>query len=102
MNSNALRRKSTKRVYLARVRACIVWAAMLSHVGDQTYREWRKGNYFVRTAMTSTFPQAAVSKALMVCFPLRLPSSFLMGANLSTRRFLWHYIRPSFLPHLSR
>jgi casein kinase II subunit beta len=42
MNSNVLRRKSTKLVYLARVRACIVWAAMLSHVGDQTYRDWRQ------------------------------------------------------------
>jgi casein kinase II subunit beta len=42
MNSNVLRRKSTKLVSLARVRACIVWAAMLSHVGDQTYRDWRQ------------------------------------------------------------
>ena len=42
MNSNALRRKSTKRVSLARVRECIVWAAMLSHVGDQTYQDWRQ------------------------------------------------------------
>jgi hypothetical protein len=25
-----------------------------------------------------------------------------MGADFSTRRFLWHYIRPSFLPDLSR
>ena len=25
-----------------------------------------------------------------------------MGADISTRRFLWHYIRPSFLPNLPR
>jgi hypothetical protein len=38
----------------------------------------------------------------MVCFPPRLPSTFLMGADFSARRFLWHYIRPSILPDLSR
>jgi len=48
------------------------------------------------------FPRAAVSKALMVCSHPRLPSTFLMGADFSIRRFLWHYIRPSFLPDLSR
>ena len=28
--------------------------------------------------------------------------TFLMGADFFTRRFLWHHIRPSFLPDLSR
>ena len=27
---------------------------------------------------------------------------FLTSADFSTRRILWHYIRPSFLPDLSR
>jgi len=42
VNSNAFRRKSTKLVSLARVRACIVWAATLSHVDDQTYQVSRQ------------------------------------------------------------
>jgi len=61
-------RKSTKRVSLARVHACIVWVATLSHVGDQTFQDWKQLNYFVPIAMTSTSLQAAVSRVLMAHF----------------------------------
>lgn len=67
MNPNTSRRKSTKQVSLAHVHVCTAWAATLSHVGGQTFQDWKPLNYFVRIAMTSMSPQAAVSRALTVC-----------------------------------